>query len=62
MTASSTPTIPSSVKPEDDLIVLGDLAFVSLTPRVCRAADTCPTYGGEFCPDNQALIDKCQHC
>ncbi len=31
-------------------------------PAPCVFSDVCPTYGGEFCPDDQALIDACSKC
>lgn len=63
MTASITPTIPSTLAPDDQLVVFGLPLTAQLPPRICRSSDdTCPTYGGEMCPDDQALVDKCQHC
>lgn len=64
---TATPSMPTSVA-DCDLFVLGMPLDAQLPPgwsRVngvpCRASDTCPTYGGEMCPDDQALVDKCQH-
>lgn len=67
MTITSTaPGVPAR-KPGDLLFVGGIPRSTKLPPGVCMAPgaasdDVCPTYGGEYCPDNQALIDKCQHC